>query len=165
MGLLSALSDNSRLVLAVLRRVHPMIATRRFGLVTRSDDVRAVLDDHTNFTVPYEAKMTAITGPFILGVDDTPLYRRDHAALRAVIRPDDLERVADATLAEARRRVAACGGRIDVVSDLTDPVIDHVMTDYFGTPGPDTATQLRWARSLFQDIFLNITNQPEVHER
>jgi cytochrome P450 len=165
MGLLSTLLDNSRFAFAVLRRVRPLIATRNYGLVTRADDVRAVLADHTNFTVAqYEPKMTAITGPFILGLDDTPLYQRDHAALRAAVRADDVEGLGEATLAEARRLVAAAGGRIDIVSGLADPTIDHVMTGYFGTPGPDTATQLHWARSLFQDIFLNVTNDADVHE-
>jgi cytochrome P450 len=165
-ALSDALIDRSLSVFAVLRRVRPMIATRRYGLVTRADDVRAVLADHTRFTVAhYEPKMTSITGPFILGLDDTPLYRRDHAALRAAIRAEDVERLGQTTLTEARRRVAGAHGHIDVISELADPTIDHVITEYFGTPGPDTPTQLRWARNLFEEIFLNPTNKPAIHDR
>jgi cytochrome P450 len=134
--------------------------------VTRADDVREVLGDHAYFTVPmYEPKMAEITGPFILGLDDTELYRHDHKALRAVIRSDDLPRLADTTIVAARERLASANGQIDVVSEFVDPVIDHVIADYFGTPGPDTATQLRWARALFEHIFLNVANNPVARDR
>lgn len=154
-------------VFARLRRHRPIISTRRLAIVTRAADVREVLGDHDDFTVQlYEPKMTAITGPFILGLDDTPLYRHDHAALRAAIRTEDVPTVGEAMLAAARQRVAArVDGQIDVVAELADPAIDRVIADYFGTPGPDTPTQLRWARSLFQDIFINVGNRPAVRDR
>ena len=160
------LGDHSRGAFAVLRRVRPIVATRRFGVVTRADDVRAVLGDHAHFTVShYEPKMAEITGPFILGLDDTALYRHDHAALRAAFRPEDVPEIAGATLAAARERMRAAGGRVDVVSSLGDPVIEQVMAGYLGTPGPDPATQIRWARTLFEHIFLNPRDKPAVRER
>jgi cytochrome P450 len=61
--------------------------------------------------------------------------------------------------------VGAARGRIDVVSELADPVADRVIAQYFGTPGPDTATQLRWARNLFEHIFLNVGDKRDVRER
>jgi cytochrome P450 len=160
------LGDAERRGLGVLRAVRPLIGTRRFGVVTRADDVRQVLDDHVHFTVPfYETKMSEISGPFILGLDDTPLYRHDHAALRAAIRPADLPGLAEAALTFGRERVAAARGQIDVVGGFVEPVIDRLIGEYFGTPGPDTATQVRWSRSIFQDIFLNVTNVKALHAR
>ena len=154
-------------VLARLRRHRPIISTRRLAIVTRAADVREILGDHDDFTVElYEPKMAAITGPFILGLDDTALYRHDHGALRAAVRPEDLPAVGEAMLAGARQCVAAAAsGRIDVVAELADPAIDGVIAGYFGTPGPDIATQLRWARSLFHEIFINVGNRPAVRER
>lgn len=158
--------DHAEAVFAQLRRHHPIVSTHGFAIVTLAEDVRAVLSDHANFTVAlYEPKMVAITGPFILGLDDTPLYRHDHAALRAAIRPDDLPALEQLVLAAARERVAAAGDRIDVVAGLADPVVDHAIDVYFGSPGPDEATQLRWARSLFEDIFINVRNEKDTHER
>jgi cytochrome P450 len=165
-ALVRRLGDSSGCVFAVLRRVRPIIATRGFGVVTRADDVREVLRDHRNFTVAlYEPRMVELTGPFILGLDDTALYRHDAAALRAAVRSDDIPRIAEATLAAARERVEGARGRIDVVSELADPVADRVIAQYFGTPGPDTATQLRWARTLFEHIFLNVGDKREVRDR
>jgi len=160
------LGDRSRRVFGVVRRVRPIVAFGRFGVVTRADDVREVLSDHGSFTVAlYQPKMEELTGPFILGLDDTPLYRHDDAALRVAIRAEDIPEIAEATLAAARERTAAAPGRIDVVSELADPVIDRVIARYFGTPGPNTATQLRWARNLFEHIFLNVGNKPAVRDR
>jgi cytochrome P450 len=165
-GLVQKVTDNLRPVLAVLRRVRPIVAIGNNAIVTRADDVRAVLRDHEHFTVShYAPKMTAASGPFILGLDGTQLYYRDHAALRAAIRAGDAPALADATLSAARERVGVAGPRIDVVSQLADPVIDGVMSTYFGTPGPDTPTQLRWARDIFHDVFLNVGNRPAVHDR
>lgn len=165
-GITQAVTDHLLPVLAVLRRVRPIVVVGNNAMVTRADDVRAVLGDHEHFTVShYAPKMAAASGPFILGLDDTELYRRDYAALRAAIRAQDVPALGDATLAAARERVAAAGSRIDVVADLADPVIDGVMSTYFGTPGPDTPTQLRWARDIFQDVFLNVGGGAAVHDR
>ncbi len=165
-ALSEALAERSRAIFGVLRRVRPLVATSRFGLVTRADDVREVLNSYSNFTVPfYEQKMTELSGPFILGLDDTPLYRHDHAALRAAIRPGDLPGLVDATLAAARERVAASNGQIDIVAELVDPTIDRMIGEYFGTPGPDTATLVRWTRDIFEQIFLNVTNSAAPHQR
>jgi cytochrome P450 len=166
-GTLAAkITDNLRPALAVLRRVRPILVVGNNALVTRAADVRAVLRDHEHFTVShYAPKMSAASGPFILGLDDTELYRRDHAALRAAIRFEDVPALEEATLSAARERVAAAGAGIDVVAQLADPVIDRVMSEYFGTPGPDTPTQLRWARDIFQDVFLNVGNARAAHER
>jgi cytochrome P450 len=159
------LGEHSREVFALVRRLRPLIATQRVGLVTRADDVREVLADYQHFGVPnYNTKMTEMSGPFILGLDDTPLYERDHAALRAAIRREDVPALASATLAAARERVAAADGEVDVVRDFVDPTVDRMIADYFGTPGPDTATQLRWSKVIFQDVFLNVTNSAEPHE-
>ncbi len=152
-------------IFALLRRVRPIVSLRRYALVTRHADVREVLADHHAFTVArYAPTMEAITGPFILGLDETPLYRHDDAALRAAVRPGDLDRIGEAMLAAARERVAR-RGELDVVGDLVDPCVNDVMSAYLGTPGPDTTTQVRWAKSLFRDIFLNVPTKASVHQR
>ena len=160
------LGEHSRPLFTLLRWLRPVIATRRFGVVTRADDVRDVLADFAHFGVPaYNEKMMAISGPFILGLDDTPLYRHDHRALRAAIRREDSDGLAQRTLSTARDRLRMTDRQIDVVGQFADPTIDAVMSDYFGTPGPGTATQLRWARDIFNDVFLNVAATPGAHDR
>jgi cytochrome P450 len=137
-------------------------------IVALHEDVVEVLGDPARFTAHlYGPKMEAITGPFILGVDDTPLYHHDHAAMDRAVTREDMPRLASAMYETAQELVAAHrdDGEIDVVSQLAEPALDHVIADYFGTPGPDTATQVRWARNVFQELFINVGNLPTVRDR
>jgi cytochrome P450 len=157
---------------ALMRRLDPIISLPGgVTVVALNEDVKEVLGDPARFTAGlYGPKMQAVTGPFILGVDDTPLYHHDHAAMdRAVVR-EDMPRLAGAMYEAASELVAArradgADGEIDVVSQLADPALDRTIAGYFGTPGPDTATQLRWARNVFQELFINVGNLPTVRER
>ena len=138
-------------------------------VVALAEDVKEVLGDPARFTADlYGPKMVAVTGPFILGVDDTPLYHHDHAAMDRAVVKEDLPALGEAMYDAARELVAARrddGGEIDVVAQLADPALDRTITAYFGTPGPDTPTQLRWARNIFQELFINVGNLPTVRER
>jgi cytochrome P450 len=153
---------------AFMRRHNPIITAGSTTIVALNADVKEVLGDPARFTVAlYGPKMTAITGPFILGVDDTPLYDHDHAAMDRGVTREDLPRLGAAMYEAARELVSERrdDGEIDVVSQLADPALDRTIADYFGTPGPDTATQLRWARDIFQELFINVGNLPTVRER
>jgi len=153
-----------------LMREHDPIVSLPGGVtvVALAEDVKEVLGDPARFTAGlYGPKMEAVTGPFLLGVDDTPLYHHDHAALdRAVVR-EDLPRLGDAMYEAASQLVRAgrAAGTIDVVAQLADPALDRTIADYLGTPGPDSATQLRWARDVFQELFINVGNLPTVRAR
>ena len=154
---------------ALMRDHHPILQLPGgVTIVALHEDVIEVLGDPARFTAHlYGPKMEAITGPFILGVDDTPLYRHDHAAMDRAVTREDLPRLAASMYETAQELVDARrpDGEIDVVSQLADPALDRVIADYFGTPGPDTATQLRWARHVFQELFINVGNLPTVRER
>ncbi len=153
-----------------LMREHDPIISLPGGVtvVALNEDVKEVLGDPARFTAQlYGPKMEAVTGPFILGVDDVPLYHHDHAAMDRAVRHEDMPLLGAAMYEVASELVAAGrdAGEIDVVSELADPALDRTITDYFGTPGPDTPTQLRWARHVFQELFINVGNLPTVRER
>ncbi|GAC1469833.1 MAG: hypothetical protein PVSMB7_19780 [Chloroflexota bacterium] len=153
-------------VFAVLREVKPILVTHGFAVVTRYEDVQEVLERDNEFTVAlYTPKMEAITGDFILGLDNTPQYEHDHAELRLALRRDDLPRLAESITREAEGIVTRVGsqGSLDVVSDYTDVTPARLVSTYFGTPGPDDATLISWARMLFDEIFINVKNDPAVH--
>jgi cytochrome P450 len=125
---------------AFMRNHKPIISTKALTVLALSEDVKEVLGDPQRFTAGlYGPKMQAVTGPFILGVDDTPLYHHDHAAMDRAVRREDM-----AGLGEALIRA------IDA---------------YFGTPGPDAETQARWARDIFWELFINVNNLAETRER
>ncbi len=136
-----------------IARVGPVV------VVARREDVEEVLGDPLRFPVDlYAPKMTAVTGPFLLGLDGGPLYRHDRAALDAAIRPADVPDVTALMLEVGRELVVAARrrGRIDVVGELADPAVAHVAGAYLGAPGPDAATSLRWARDVFEELFIDV---------
>jgi cytochrome P450 len=150
---------------AQMRRHHPIVTAGPTTVVTLNQDVKEVLGDPARFTVGlYGPKMTAITGPFILGIDDTPLYHHDHAAMDRAVTREDLPRLGNAMYEAARELIAPNlpDGEIDVVSQLAAPVLDRVVGDYFGTPGPDNT---RWAHNVFYELFINVGNLPTVRDR
>lgn len=153
----------------LMRRTDPIISLPGgVTIVALHEDVVEVLGDPARFTADlYGPKMEAVTGPFILGVDDVPLYHHDHAAMDRAVRREDLPVLAERMYETARGLVAARrdDGEIDVVSQLADPAIDSGIAAYFGTPGPDPETHARWARNVFQELFINVGNLPTVKER
>jgi cytochrome P450 len=154
---------------AAMRRFNPIVSNGEITVVTLNEDVKEVLGDPSRFTAGlYGPKMDAVTGPFILGVDDTPLYHHDHAAMDRAVRPADMAGIAGETYGAAHALVEAAragDGKIDLVTGLCEPVLDEVITSYFGTPGPDTETQVRWARNVFWELFINVNNLTETRER
>ena len=93
----------------VLRAIRPILRFRNTVVVTRYDDVREVFLNDQAFRVPWARKVDVITGgfPFILGMDDTPVYRDDVAALMKVVRPADIaQRLAPEVSRLAERIVA-----------------------------------------------------------
>src|ERR671919_459279 len=77
---------------ALMRRFDPIVSLPGgVTVVALNEDVKEVLGDPQRFTAHlYGPKMEAITGPFILGVDDVPLYHHDHAAMDRAVRREDL---------------------------------------------------------------------------
>lgn len=155
-----------RPTLGILRRHAPILRLGKRVIVTRHDDVVDVLHRDEDFTI-HEINgpsIDRINGPFILNMDRGPEYERDHGVLRVVTRRDDLDRIRAITREAARRQVDAARphGCIDAVQDLTRAVAAKTVADYFGFPGPDRDTLVRWLRNLFQDAFANPIDDPYV---
>jgi len=151
----------------LLRTVQPVLHIHDIAIVTRYPDVVEVLSNDDAFGVaPYNEKMQALVGDFILGIDNTPEYERDVSILRIAAPRSDLpamvsfvSQTADELVSEA----AARDGRVDV-PDLTKRVPARLIGRWFGTPGPDEDKLIEWASAMFEDIFVNVTNDATIHE-
>jgi len=127
--------------------------------VTRHADVLEVLHRDQDFTIT-EVNSPAInrwSGLFILGMDRGEMYDREVGALRRAAPPEDLPRIrafAASTAAELVDSVAPVG-RIDVVADFARVVPTRLVADYFGVPGPDEASMMRWMRAMFDAVFID----------
>jgi cytochrome P450 len=150
----------------LLRTLKPVLHVHDIAIVTRYPDVVEVLTNDDAFGVaPYNEKMQALVGDFILGIDNTPEYEHDVSILRLAAPRSDMpglvgfvNETADALVAEA-----AANGVIDV-PDLAKRVPARLIGRWFGTPGPTEDKLIEWAMAMFEDIFVNVTNDAKIHD-
>jgi len=155
-----------RPIFSLLRKFSPILKVGKTAIVTRHDDVTEVLKRDTDFTIRQinAKKIDQIGGPFILGMDASPQYDRENAALHEAVRREDLDAVRQFVAHEAGELVAAARARgcIDVVNGLARVVAIRLVGSYFGIPGPDDPTMMRWMRDIFHYIFADLTNGRDV---
>jgi cytochrome P450 len=161
------LSQHPQEIFALLREVRPVYIHAGTAVVTRYDDVVEVLSHDTEFSVVgYAAPMQEITGDFILGLDQGPDYERSVSLLRLAFRQGDVPDVGEVAARAAAECIAEtiATGSIDVVADLTDRVPARIVEEYLGVSGPDEATLIWWAKTLFTHIFVDLTHDRILNE-
>lgn len=160
---------------ALLRLVQPRL-TLPFNLVacyegdgtlllTRDADVRAVLAREADFAVVYGPRMRQLTGgrDFFLGLQDGPDYRRDTAAMQAIVQPGDLDGVLAMARQEAAAAVAAGAGRIDLPPMLSARIPALMVQRYFGVDAP-MPQLVADATMMFLFLFSDLQANPKVTE-
>ncbi|HET7543074.1 MAG TPA: cytochrome P450 [Polyangiaceae bacterium] len=151
-----------------LRRLRPTLVVAEFATVTRFADVVEVLENETFFRVVpvYAQAMLQTTGAFILGMDDRTRYEHEATFLRSAVRTGDLEYLRELVASRANELIAAARGRgeLDVASGYAHEIALTVASQYFGVPGPDKGSMSRWMRTIFWDLFLNLTKRTSVTE-
>jgi cytochrome P450 len=157
--------EDPRRLFKLLRTVKPIVVRNGLAIVTQYDDVREVLTRDETFSVePYRGKMQDLAGDFILGTDDSPAYERDVSILRLAAPRSDVPVLAGFVTETADALVDEAGGRIDV-ADLAKRVPARLIGRWFGTPGPDEDTMIAWTLAMFEAIFVNLKDDPEIHAR
>jgi cytochrome P450 len=154
-------------VFRILRKWWPIPRFANMAVVTRYDDVREVFLDDAAFGVPYREKLDVIMGgqPFFLGMGDTPEYQRDTAAMRMVVRRDDIaNRLAPAVDRLAEQVVANAESRLEVVDTLVRRVTFEVLCEYFGMQDPPDGDIRVWATRLFEFQFADPSGDPALRE-
>lgn len=148
-----------------LRRHRPIFAMPAATMVTRFSDVQEVLSRPKIFSVRlYAPKMDPSVGPFMLARDMTEINRRDKGIMMAMLRLEDLPQIRQMVEALSEAAITAAGGRLELVSQLSRLVPVQVTGKYFGFPGPDVQTMMRWSRATQYDMFHNTPqNDPKVH--
>jgi cytochrome P450 len=153
-----------RTLFGAVRKHEPLLVLPKLAIVSKYDDVIEVLshDDVFSATEIYASKMEETTGDFVLGMADTPQYQHEKGLMLEVFRAEDIDRITTLVRETTTGLVAAAApsGAIDVVGGLSRVVPSRLVEVYFGTPGPDEATLMRWMRVIFRDIFLNLENDP-----
>jgi hypothetical protein len=171
--LLGELKKDPDLVFAELRQNRPILLAPAgpplgvpLALVTLYADVTEALNRWDVFTVrPYARAMDPSVGPFMLARDDDALHEREKGIMWAMLPREDMpliRRMATDIAAEALKPLLPAG-EADLVAPIGRGVAVNLVARYFGFPGPDIATLLRWSYWTQYDMFHNPTARPDIH--
>lgn len=148
----------------LMRAVWPVYRYGRLVVVSRYEDVEAVLKNRQDFRVPFGPEMTAVTGGvnFALGMDGAE-HDRQRAimdrAMPAAQRARDLADILAGTRYFTEKLLEGSGGRIDVMRDLMGRVFTESANDYFGLelddPNAFLDRSLAVSNLIFADPFGN----------
>lgn len=147
----------------LLRKVKPVLVVHGMAIVTRYDDVVAVLRNDEAFGVePYRRKMESLLGDFILGLESSPAYERQVSILRLAAPRSDVPGMAAFVAGAAEALVAAGHGRIEV-PDLARQVPARVARRWLGPLAGDDEALIAATLAMFEDIFVNLKNDAGLH--
>jgi glutathione S-transferase len=102
-----------RPIFALLRRFSPILILGKNAIVTHFDDVVEILKRDRDFTISQinAGKIKEIDGPFILGMDASPQYDQENAALHQAVQREDLEGIREFVASNAIELIAAARPR------------------------------------------------------
>src|SRR5215472_1189314 len=138
-----------------------------FVIVGRHVDAVDVLSRDLEFRIgPINAaKIDAVNGPFILGLDRGATLVRERAALYRALAGVDLGPLRAQIESEAKSRIAAAGGQIDAVDGYARPIAAKTAQALFGIRPADLTLFMDVARAMFGHVFLNISDDKEIEAR
>jgi cytochrome P450 len=153
----------------LLRCVAPRLSLRKWFVVSRWQDVQAVLADDVNFAVgPVNAaRIEEVSGAFVLGMDRGVRLLQERRALYAAQEAIDLGRLRQTIQTESGRLLTTAStglGRIDVVNGYARLVAARAAVALFGVAGPSEPDLMRVTRRIFHHTFLNLSDDPVIRE-
>lgn len=174
-GLLDVLLQSQRL-LALSARVGAWLAAiwgrpfklGPFVIAARHADVREMLARDLDFLIApiNEARIEAVNGPFVLGMDRGATLALERNALYSALHQVDKTKIRDAVARAAAEAIARAGsGPLDVVGDYARPIAARTARALFGIAGSDERLFMDVARAIFAHTFLNITGAAAVEAR
>ena len=136
-------------------------------IVGRHADAMEVLSRDLEFRIgPVNAaKIDAVNGPFVLGLDRGETLVRERAALYRALAKVDLGPLRKQIDDASEARVTAAGDQIDAVGGYARPIAALTAQALFGVKVPDVTGFMDVARAIFGHIFLNITNDKAIEAR
>ena len=156
-----------RFAFGFLRNVIPVAVFGKTVFVTRYDDVADVLTRENDFTV-HEIdgyKMEEMGNKFVLGMDASPETTRDRDMLRQVIKREDLVFIKTFITEKALEIIteASLIGEINIANGYARLASVRLVAGYFGVTANED-DMMRWQRAIFNQAFVNLSNDPEIKE-
>ncbi len=125
----------------LLRRFRPVFIFKKLVVVTRAREIREVLQRFDDFTLGDFIDPGMPWGTFLMTVDWRQQHAQERQLLQGAVDPTDVDKIRAIVDARCRRQINTAGGRIDVVSQLLEPVAVDIAKEYFGVPPLAGSTQ------------------------
>lgn len=159
--------DDPRWLLALLRRFWPNLAVGNFLLVTRSADVRDILERGDEFETPYGPEMAELArgSNFILGMQDGADYRRMKSSVLSAFPPAEVEAVVRPIAARHSQEIMTrARPGFDAIAGLMKIVPVRICRDYFGLEIDDESEFADWSVALSALFFSDPTASATTRE-
>jgi cytochrome P450 len=136
-------------------------------IAVRHRDVVEVLKRDLDFLIaPVNApRIKDVDGAFILGMDRSDQLATERHALYAAMAEVDFDALMQDASDRASAILAGAAGGLDAVGGYARVVAGGTAMRLFGVSGPDPATYLEVARSIFCHTFLNLFGDETVRQR
>lgn len=151
-----------KLGFAVLRVVRPAMIVGNTLVVTKASDVREVLERFDDFVLGEVIEPGMPWGSFLMTVDWREQHQRERQMLQSMVSPaTDLSTIRAIAADVCRSRIAGAAktGKIDVVAELSDPVMVRIFADYIGVT-PLAGDDGRMARAMRRLAGIIMVNPP-----
>lgn len=159
--------DHPRVWLAFLRRFRPTLTLFGVLLVTKSADVRDILERGDEFQTPYGPEMTEFArgSNFILGMQDGADYRRMKSSVLSAFPPAEVEAAVTPIAARHSQEIMTrARPGFDAISGLMKLVPVHICRDYFGLEIDNESEFADWAIALSALFFSDPTADPTTRQ-
>lgn len=159
--------DHPRVWLAFLRRFRPNITVLGVLLVTKSADVRDILERGDEFQTPYGPEMTEFArgSNFILGMQDGADYRRMKSSVLSAFPPAEVEAAVRPIAARHSQEIMTrARPGFDAISGLMKLVPVHICRDYFGIEIDNESEFADWSIALSALFFSDPSGEPTVRQ-
>jgi cytochrome P450 len=139
-----------------LREKRPILVTPEVTIISRFDDVTAVLNMPKIFTVDlYLPKMG--NGIYLMAHDDDALHSREKAMMESLLNRDDLPAVRKIIAKLSQDILDAANGSLEIVNEFCRMVPAGLVQEYFGLTGVDKKDLIEWS---YWNQYNTFHNQP-----
>lgn len=158
-----------RLGASLALRFAPRLTFRNTAVFSLWEDVQEILKRDLDFIIApiNQERIERVNGPFVLAMDRSELHLHERAALYKALKISDAETIHALALANARSllETISSDGTVDAVGGYARPVASRSATRLMGVKGPTEADQMRVARAMFHECFLNLGNDKKIQAR
>ncbi len=154
-----------RFLFAVLRKVRPILIMGKIVVVSRHEDVKAVLSRDADFILAEYSEERMLSGSFLLNIDWPNQHEYEETILlQALLGPtgdpcEPARRIKEITAEACQQSIVNArrdNNEIDVSGQLAERATLEVVKRYYGVPPPSDpeADMVGWLRDLASAILL-----------